>query len=93
MKEIERGVMDVAKSMGIDHEYILHNLKCLCENSDDENIILQSTKELGKVIGTLGTTTIRQQEVGGLGMLQEFSPEQLESVKRPQLEVENKDAK
>jgi hypothetical protein len=29
--------------------------------------------------------------VGVLGMLQEFSPEQLESVKRPQLEVANKD--
>jgi|TARA_R100001480_G_scaffold148524_1_gene148067 hypothetical protein len=92
MKEIERGVMDVAKSMGIDHEYILHNLKCLCENSDDENIILQSTKELGKVIGTLGTTTIRQQEVGVLGMLQEFSPEQLAAVKRPELEVSTSDS-
>ena len=91
MKEIERGVMDVAKSMGIDHEYILHNLKCLCENSEDENIVLQSTKELGKVIGTLGTTTIKQKEMGIFGMLQEFSPEQLEAAKRPQLEVANDD--
>lgn len=92
MKEIERGVMDVAKSMGIDHEYILHNLKCLCENSDDENIILQSTKELGKVIGTLNTSTVRKQEVGVLGMLQEFSPEQLAAVKRPALEVSTSDS-
>ena len=54
MKEIEKSVGDVATELGIDHEYILARLKYLVDNSDDENISLQSVKELGKAIGTLG---------------------------------------
>ena len=33
IKEIEKGALDVAKNMGIDHEYILRTLKCLVDNS------------------------------------------------------------
>ena len=86
MKEIEKTVTDIAKNLGINHEYILSNLKCLAENSIDENIQLQSTKELGKAIGTLGGTIVKQKEVGIFGMLQEFTPEQIESARRPSLE-------
>ena len=80
MTDIEKGVLDVAKEMGIDHRYILERLKCLSDNSEDDNIILQSTKELGKIIGT-SVNTYKQKEVGVLGMFQGFSPEQIESVK------------
>ena len=87
MKEVEKSVLDVAKKMGIDHEYILNNLKQLCEYSEDENIQLQATKELGKAVGTLGAPKIQQREVGIYGMLQEFSTAELEKAKRPELEV------
>lgn len=81
MKEVEKGVQDIAKSLGIDHEYILNNLKILAESSADENIALQSLKELGKAIGTLGTG-IKKIEQGVVGMFQGFSPEQIEKAER-----------
>ena len=80
MTDIEKGVLDVAKELGIDHKYILDRLKCLADNSEDDNIILQSTKELGKIIGT-SVNSIKQKEVGIYGMFEGFSPEQIESVK------------
>jgi len=81
MKEVERGVQDIAKSLGINHEYILNNLKVLAETSADENIALQSLKELGKAIGTLGTG-VKKIEQGIVGMFQGFSPEQIEKAER-----------
>ena len=81
MKEIEKSVLDVAKGLGIDHEYILGKLKNLADFSEDDNIILQSTKELGKIVGTSGNT-IKQKEMGLLGVFQGFSPEQLEGASR-----------
>ena len=84
MSDIEKGVLDVAKEMGIDHRYILERLKCLSDNSEDDNIILQSTKEIGKIIGTTGMT-MKQKEVGVIGMFQGFSPEQLEKAERKML--------
>ncbi len=81
MKEIEKSVLDVAKGLGIDHEYILGKLKNLADFSEDDNIILQSTKELGKIVGTSGNT-IKQKEMGLLGVFQGFSSEQLEGATR-----------
>ena len=81
VKEIEKGVMDVAKENGLDHEYVLRKLKNLADFSEDDNIILQSTKEIGKIIGTTGMT-MKQKEVGVIGMFQGFSPEQLEGANR-----------
>ena len=81
MKEIERSVGDVADQLWIDHEFILSRLKYLVENSDDENISLQSLKELGKAIGTLGNVT-KKVDTGVLGIFQGFSPEQIEGAKR-----------
>ena len=45
---------------------------------------MKSTKELAKIIGTSGTT-IKQKEMGIIGMFQGFTPEQLEKAERPQL--------
>ena len=84
MSDIEKGVLDVAKSLGIDHEYILSRLKRLADYSEDDNIILQSAKELGKIIGTSGNT-IKQKELGVFGMFQGFTPDQLENVERKEL--------
>ena len=81
MKEIEKSVLDVAKSLGIDHEYILGKLKTL-----DDNIVLQSAKELGKIVGTSGNT-IKQKEVGLLGVFQGFSPDELEGATRNQKQI------
>ena len=86
MKEIEKSVLDVAKSLGIDHEYILNKLKHLADYSEDDNIILQSAKELGKIVGTSGTT-VKQREVGLLGVFQGFSPEELEGATREQKQI------
>ena len=86
VKEIERSVMDVAKENGLDHEYVLRKLKNLADFSEDDNIILQSTKEIGKIIGTTGMT-MKQKEVGVIGMFQGFSPEQLESAERKMIET------
>ena len=87
MQEVEKSVLDVAKGMGLDHEYVLKKLKCLADNSSDDGIVLQSTKELAKIIGTAGTT-VKSREMGIVGMFQGFSPEQLEKAERPQIEGE-----
>ena len=87
MQEVEKSVLDVCKGMGLDHEYVLKKLKCLADNSSDDGIVLQSTKELAKIIGTSGTT-IKSREMGIVGMFQGFSPEQLEKAERPQIEGE-----
>ena len=88
MKEVEKSVLDVAKELGIDHKYILDKLKCLAENTDDMNIVLQATKELGKAVGTMGTT-VRQKEMGIVGMFSGFTPQELEGAKRSDnLEIE-----
>ena len=83
MKEIEKSVLDVAKEMGLDHKYVLNKLKNLADFSEDDNIVLQSTKELGKIVGTSGTT-IKQREVGLLGMFQGFTADELEGATREQ---------
>lgn len=84
MKEIEKSVLDVAKGMGVDHEYVLSKLKHLADYSEDDNIILQSTKELGKIVGTSGNT-IKQKEMGLLGVFQGFSSGELEGAERKEL--------
>jgi len=81
MSEVEKGVVDIAKGLGIDHEYVLRRLKTLADNGADDNVILQSTKELGKIIGTTGQT-IKHKEIGILGMFQGFSPQQIEGAER-----------
>ena len=88
MKEIEKSVLDVAKGLGIDHEYILSKLKHLSDYSEDDNIILQSTKELGKIVGTSGAT-IKQREVGLLGVFQGFSGDEIEGANREQKKIAN----
>tara|TARA_R100000501_G_scaffold7371_2_gene15422 strand:+ start:508 stop:1296 length:789 start_codon:yes stop_codon:yes gene_type:complete len=80
MQEVEASALEVASKLGIDHEYILSSLKCIADNSEDNNTQLQAVKELGKAIGTLGGQ--KKIETGVVGLFQGFSPEQLEGVKR-----------
>jgi len=84
MQEVERSVLEVSKTLGLDHEYVLRKLKLLADCSEDDNIILQSTKEIGKIIGTTGTT-VKQKEVGVFGVFQGFSPEQLENIEKQRI--------
>jgi len=86
MKEIQKSVLDVASELGIDHEYILNKLKHLADYSEDDNIILQSAKELGKIVGTSGTT-VKQSEVGLLGVFQGFTGEEVEGANRDQKQI------
>jgi len=86
MKEIEKSVLDIAKSLGIDHEYVLSKLKNLADYSEDDNIILQSTKELGKIVGTAGNT-VKQKDVGLLGVFQGFSPDEIEGATRDNKQI------
>lgn len=81
MTEIEKSVLDVAKEQGIDHRYNLSKLKNLADYSEDDNIILQSVKELCKIIGTSGST-VKQREMGVIGMFQGFTPDQIEKADR-----------
>ena len=90
MKEVEKSVVDVAKTMGVDHQYVLETLKTLVDNSPEDNIVLNAVKEIGKAIGTIGGATIKQKETGIIGLFQGFQPDQLEGAKRPELE-EGKD--
>jgi|TARA_Y100000310_G_scaffold317788_1_gene371059 hypothetical protein len=90
MKEIEKSVLDVAKEKGIDHEYVLSKLKHLADFSDDDNIILQSTKELGKIVGTTGNI-VKQREMGLLGVFQGFSAGELEGAERKELSAAKED--
>jgi hypothetical protein len=62
-------------------------LKSLADFSEDDNIVLQSAKELGKIVGTSGNT-IKQREVGLLGVFQGFSNEELEGASRDQKQLE-----
>ena len=89
MKEVEKSVVDVAKTMGIDHEYVLEKFKCLADSSPEDHIVLNATKELGKAIGTIGTTTIKQKEQGIIGLFSGFEPDQLEAAERPKELEEN----
>ena len=79
IREVEKSVMDVAKDLGIDHTYVLQSLKLLAESTEDENIALQSLKEMGKAIGTLGGG-INKIETGVMGLFKGFSPDQIESA-------------
>ena len=88
MQEIEKSVLDIAKSLGIDHEYILNKLKHLADYSEDDAIMLSSAKELGKAIGTLGNMT-KHKEVGLLGMFSGFSQDELEGIKREPKKIKN----
>lgn len=90
MNEIEKGVVDIAKGLGIDHEYVLRRLKMLADTGEDDNVVLQSLKELGKIIGT--STPAIKKDVGVVGLFQGFSPKQLEKAERPQLIEEKEDA-
>ena len=87
MSEIDRTAKEIADELGIDHQYILRSLKLLADTSDDQNIALQSLKELGKAIGTLGQP-VKRIESGIVGLFQGFSPEQVDSAKRKMLESE-----
>jgi hypothetical protein len=81
MSEIEKGVNDIAKSMGISHEYVLGRLKMLADSSPDDNVVLQSAKELGKIIGT---STKKKKDNAAVGFFSGFSQDQLEGVAREQ---------
>ena len=89
MKEIEKSVLDTAKELGIDHQYILGKLKNLADYSEDDNIILQSTKELGKIVGTSGQV-VKQREMGLLGVFQGFSNDEIEGASRDQKQITEK---
>jgi hypothetical protein len=86
MHEVEKGALDVAKKLGIDHEYVLRRLKFLADEGEDDNVILQSTKELGKIIGTSGQT-IKQRDVGIMGVFRGFSPQQLSGASEGRKEI------
>ena len=81
MSEIEKTSKEVAKELGIDHAYILGSLKQLADTSEDQNIALQSIKELGKAIGTLGNQ-VKKVETGVVGLFQGFSPDEIEGAQR-----------
>ena len=89
MSEIEKTSKDIAKELGIDHTYILGSLKQLADTSEDQNIALQSLKELGKAIGTLGG--VKKIETGIIGMFQGFSPEELDVAQRKILPLPKKE--
>ena len=79
--EIDKTALEVAKELGIDHKYILQKLKDLADYSEDDGIILQSTKELGKIVGTSGSN-VKQIETGIVGMFQGFGSEDLQIADR-----------
>ena len=89
MNEIDRGVNEIAKDMGINHEYVLGRLKMLADSSEDDNVILQSAKELGKIIGT-NNTNLKVKDAGVVGLFGGFSPEQLEKAQREDKSLELK---
>ena len=93
MSEVEKGVKDIAIQLGIDHEYVLGKLKYLADHSNDENISLQSLKELGKSIGTLGNQP-KKIETGVVGLFKGFTDKELKLADRAdeikQIESENK---
>ena len=92
MNEIDRGVNEIAKDMGINHQYVLGRLKMLADSSDDDNVILQSAKELGKIIGT-NNNNLKTRDTGIVGLFGGFTPEQLEKAQREDKSLELKNVK
>ena len=83
MSEIEKSVRDIAKDLGIDHEYVLRRTKLLADNSVDDNVSLRATMKLGEYIGTDG---MKQKTTTVFGMLGDirpgFSLEQVSAARR-----------
>jgi len=84
IKEVEKSVLDVAKTEGIDHSFILRRLKNLAEYGTDEMVQLRALTELGKAVGTLNQGSIKRQEVGIIGMFEGFDKKQIDIAKRPE---------
>lgn len=87
MSEIEKSVLDVAKSLGIDHKYVLRKLKTVTDKDIDDidpNLWLQSIKELGKAIGTTGGASVKQRELGVIGMFGGITQDMIEEAARPE---------
>lgn len=91
MKEIERSVVDVAKGMGITHDWVLEKLKQLAEEGGNDHIKLNAVKEVGKAIGTTGGITVKERSTGVIGLFQGFEPAQIEGAKRPLVIEEKKE--
>lgn len=93
-KRIMAEVKDIAKSLGIDDEYILKELKRMYEVSETENVKLEALKTLGKAIGTT-TPETKKMMTGVVGYLQSFSlkgdVEELEDDMKVNLIEESKD--
>ena len=76
LKDTERNLNQILQDPSLPRDDKLRVLK-----QRDENIALQSLKEMGKAIGTLGGG-VKRIESGVVGLFQGFSPEQIENVER-----------
>jgi len=79
-KQVTEEVKDIAEKLGIDHKYILENIKDIAETSferEDFKTSLESYKVLGKAIGTTEPETKRTQG-GVVGFIQSFGQHSLE---------------
>ena len=94
MTEIEKSVKDIAKGLGIDHEYVMRRMKLLGDTSEDEQVSLRAIIKLGEYIGTDGIKTKTTATFGLLGEIKPgFSLEQLESAERKELPEHEKEIK
>ena len=81
MNQVHKSVADVAKQLGIDHEYILKELREFYENTEDHDSQsrLGALKELGKAIGTLGDKG-KQVNTMAYARFENFSRDEIEEA-------------
>ena len=77
-KKVAEEVKDIAKELGIDHEYILGSIKTIADDADvDPKTALEALKTLGKAIGTTEPETNKLRG-GVVGYIQSFAQNKLE---------------
>lgn len=83
LKQVNKSIIEIATGQGIDHEFILSELKHFYDiNKDGEktaNAAVRALIELGKAIGTLGGQT-QVQQTGMIGVFDGFSSEEFKKL-------------
>jgi hypothetical protein len=81
LKALSESAKDVAKSLGLNHEWVLNNLKSIAETSISDKVKLEAVNNIGEIIGTKGDV---KKETGQLlGAFHGFSGGDLTLAQRP----------
>jgi len=84
VKMLNKNVEEIAEKIGLDYEYIMKKLMLLAENSENDNVILGSLKELKE---WLPDTKLKQVTSGQLRVFQPFSDKEILEIEAERVEA------